>query len=139
MADPTPQTWKYGDKTSVEKYVALEDETISSTLIETALTAADAYIDSNIKKAGIPLPTTEYPSSIVQAATFYATATALQPFYTDEDENKKVNFYLSQADLFLENYITAILNELSISGNAPGNHPYSYSQDDVNPVYKFED
>lgn len=122
MADPA---YTYGDSTtvktqaSVETAVPIEGETegltIDDTLIETCLVRADAFIEGEIGKAGLPLPS-ETTSLLGASANDYAIARVLLAlFNNDEEKNEKVNDYFTQAQNTIDDYIEIELKKLKDS------------------------
>lgn len=130
----TTETPKYGDVQAVEQRVSIETttgegETVSEILIITTLVAADSWIDSELQKAQLNLPSAPYPGELVQAANFRSLWDLLTSlFNADEEENKKANSYLSQAEAFLMAYIQTQSDTLSLSGESGGINPYSNSK-----------
>lgn len=138
MADPEPdpepmQTWIYGNFSLAKTKVALERQDANNDLVVAGLLTADAYIETNLLEQRLELPdSANIPSAIVQAATMYAIGDAIMPpFNSGEEENKKVNFYMEQADKFLQSYIITELNKKAENGTADGPNPYSCSQSSI--------
>lgn len=122
----------YGDANAVTVRLSVESVTVESELITAALDAADAWIESNIKKNRLPLPPAGSSTIITQAATFYAVADTLEPFFNStEDENKKSEYYLERANELLNDYITAALDQQAINGTVNSVNPYSSSQSPI--------
>lgn len=119
----------YGDANGVIARVSVESVEIDSELVTAALDAADAWVDSNLTKNRLPLSSADGNNTITQAATFYAVADVLQPFFNStEDENKKSEYYLERANEFLDAFITAALDQEAINGTVNSVNPYSSSQ-----------
>ncbi len=143
MADPEPdpvpeKTWIYGDFGDVKLQINLEHNSAKDDVIVAVLKSADGYIETAILEAQLPLPDPEdFPKSIKYAAINYAIAFGLQPpFNSGEDENKKAEFYLNEADKFLTSYINLELKKLAENGTAIGPNPYSVSQTSL-PHHRF--
>lgn len=131
---------KYGNKEDISRYINLDDQDDPdkvSLLIDTALMAADVYVDSVFENEGIPLPIEQggtYPLTIIQAATFYAMATLLQSnvmFSSYDEENMKAPFYLAEAEKFINRYIGKKVNE----EYEDSINPYKVSKTKVNRNY----
>lgn len=119
----------YGDANGVVARVSVDEITVDSAIVIAALDAADAWIDSNLAKNRLNPSSAEGNSTITQAATFYAVADVLQPFFnSNEDENKKAEYYLDRANEFLDAFITAALDQEAINGTVNSVNPYSSSQ-----------
>jgi hypothetical protein len=130
--------FKYGNKEEAKSLIAVNfpataPEEKLNILLDTTLKLADTFIDSGIEDADLPaLSGGSYPSTIVDAATFYAAAVALQSLFSgNEDENKKPKFYLDEAERFLSRYISKKTRELLEEEN----NPYSVSQSPVDREY----
>ena len=118
----------YGSYEDVATIVNVETSSATEALINTSLTAADAFISSKLELNH--LPEDKSSTVLIQVGTYYAVAETLQAVFSGaEDANPKSDYYLQRAlDLF-EDYINAKSDELGL------NDPYSSSQSPLgNPM-----
>lgn len=121
-----PDTHKYGVRAAVEVRLGLLGQTPASDLISTALNSADVYVDNQLRKARLPVPTTApYIGDLVEAATLYAVAEALQPLFNlGEGYSQNVSYYLNRSRELLEDYIATEIETRMLEED----HPYSSSK-----------
>lgn len=132
---------KYGDKDEAKSLIAVNFPTGASEdklniLLDTGLSLADTFIDSGIEDADLPALTKgegeSYPQTIISSATLYATSISLQGLFSgNEDENKKPQLFMNEAERFLSRYISKKTRELLEEEN----NPYSVSQSPVDKEY----
>jgi hypothetical protein len=112
----------YGSFADVQTIVNVEiPNNATDALINSSLTAADAFISSKLELNHLVEDKTS--TVLVQVGTYYAVAETLQAVFSGaEDANPKSDYYLQRAlDLFTD-YIDAKSDELGL------NDPYSSSQ-----------
>jgi hypothetical protein len=128
-------TGYYGSYEGVKARLQVTGQPPEDALMLEALSGANAWVDINLGKHGLTVPS-QIPPAIKQAATHYATAEALQPlFNSNSDENTGVDFYMEQAQAMLTAYID---QELKKTQDAEAD-PYIVSQSHKSTRYSLEE
>ena len=127
LDEEEPDTHKYGIRDAVMVRLGMLGQSPSRDLVTTALNSADVHVDNQLRKARLTVPTqSPYDSALVEAATYYATAEALQPlFNASENYSENVEYYLNRCSDVLDVYIATEIETLLIGRG--DDHPYSHS------------
>ena len=81
----------------------------SDTLLATAIANSDAWIDANLKRNYVPIPTT-VPSALKTAAIYYAASDVLLSLYQGDELPVQYDVWFNKAQSLLDDYIDAYKN-----------------------------
>ena len=86
----------------------ISDE-VSETLFTTVISNSDAWIEANLKRNYVPLPTT-VPSALKTAAIYYAASDVLLSLYHGDELPVQYDVWFNKAQSLLDDYIDAYKN-----------------------------
>ena len=120
----------FGSVEVVKTTLSIDDgELPDDILVEESLKTANNKIETKLKEHSLIIPQSN--STLDSVANYYAVADSVAPmFSSNEDKNYKAEYYNTQADELLENYIKTALKELE-----QNNHPYSVSTTNNGSTY----
>lgn len=120
----------YCTNEDVESLFGDVSDTPTFEMVETARTNADAWIDINLKKHYIPIPTAEsIPSALKTAAIYYAASDVLIPLYHgDDDMPLQYDVWFNKAQLFLDTYIESYNNSEAEESDRIAHQPVKHSK-----------
>lgn len=87
----------------------ISDDASTETLT-TVLNNTTAWIESNLRKNYLPIPTTATPQALNTAAVYYGASDVILTLYHGEDMPIQFDVWFNKAQQLLENYIEAELN-----------------------------
>lgn len=119
----------YCTSEDVESLFGDVSDTPTSEMVETARNNADAWIDINLKKHYIPIPTAGgIPSALKTAAIYYAASDVLIPLYHgDDDMPIQYDVWFNKAQLFLDTYIESYNNSEAEESDLIAHQPVKHS------------
>ena len=79
---------------------------ISTEMFTTVINNADAWIDANLKRNYVPIPTT-IPSALKTAAIYYAASDILLSLYQGDELPVQYDVWFNKAQSLLDDYIEA--------------------------------
>lgn len=86
----------------------ISDDASTNTL-NTVLTNTTAWVDSNLRKNYLPIPTT-IPQALKTAAIYYGASDVILTLYHGEDMPIQFDVWFNKAEQLLKDYIEAELN-----------------------------
>ena len=110
MATEEPTyTGKYCDSDNVLALFEDISDTPSENLLEVVIDNTEAWIESNLKKHYVPLPT-EIPQTLKTVAIYYAASDILMSLYHGEEYQSLMDYWFNKAQDLLDDYVDAFLN-----------------------------
>lgn len=97
--------------TSIEVLALFEDisDTPSDTLLQVAIDNTEAWIESNLKRHYVPIPTT-IPQTLKTIAIYYASSDILMSLYHGENYQSLMDYWFNKAQDLLDGYVEAYIN-----------------------------
>lgn len=78
-------------------------------LLTVSINNTEAWIESNLKKHYVPIPTST-PQTLKTVAIYYASSDILMSLYHGEEYQSLMDYWFNKAQDLLEDYIEAYLN-----------------------------
>lgn len=102
-------TGKYTDSNSVlALFEDISDEP-SDALLTVAIDNTEAWIESNLKRHYVPIPT-DIPQTLKTIAIYYASSDILMSLYHGEEYQSLMDYWFEKAQDLLDAYIEEYLN-----------------------------
>lgn len=102
-------TGKYTDSNSVlALFEDISDEP-SDDLLTVAIDNTEAWIESNLKRHYVPIPT-DIPQTLKTIAIYYASSDILMSLYHGEEYQSLMDYWFNKAQDLLDAYIEEYLN-----------------------------
>ena len=102
-------TGKYTDSNSVlALFEDISDEP-SDALLTVAIDNTEAWIESNLKRHYVPIPT-DIPQTLKTIAIYYASSDILMSLYHGEEYKNLMDYWFEKAQDLLDAYIEEYLN-----------------------------
>ena len=102
-------TGKYTDSNSVlALFEDISDEP-SDALLTVAIDNTEAWIESNLKRHYVPIPT-DIPQTLKTIAIYYASSDILMSLYHGEEYQTLMDYWFNKAQDLLDAYIEEYLN-----------------------------
>ena len=102
-------TGKYTDSNSVlALFEDISDEP-SDALLTVAIDNTEAWIESNLKRHYVPIPT-DIPQTLKTIAIYYASSDILMSLYHGEEYKNLMDYWFNKAQDLLDAYIEEYLN-----------------------------
>ena len=102
-------TGKYTDSNSVlALFEDISDEP-SDALLSVAIDNTEAWIESNLKRHYVPIPT-DIPQTLKTIAIYYASSDILMSLYHGEDYENLMDYWFNKAQDLLNAYVEEYLN-----------------------------
>ena len=102
-------TGKYTDSNSVlALFEDISDEP-SDALLTVAIDNTEAWIESNLKRHYVPIPT-DIPQTLKTIAIYYASSDILMSLYHGEEYESLMDYWFNKAQDLLDAYIEEYLN-----------------------------
>lgn len=98
----------YCDKNEVNALFGDISDDISDEMFETVINNSSAWIESNLKKNYVPLPT-DHPQALKTAAIYYSASDILLSLYHGDDLPVQYDIWFQKAQDLLEAYINEYL------------------------------
>lgn len=110
MTTTTPAyTGKYCDSDSVLALFEDISDNPSEALLTVAIDNTEAWIESNLKRHYVPIPTT-IPQTLKTIAIYYASSDILMSLYHGEEYQSLMDYWFNKAQDLLDAYIEEYLN-----------------------------
>ena len=109
MSEDTTYQGKYCNETDVLALFGDISDTPSSDLIKVAIDNTEAWIESNIKRHYVPIPTT-IPQTLKTVAIYYAASDILMSLYHGEEYQSLMDYWFNKAQELLDAYIDDYLH-----------------------------
>ncbi len=109
MTDKITYEGKYCNSDKVSALLEDISDNPSESLLNVSIDNTEAWIESNLKKHFVPIPT-QIPQTLETVAIYYAASDILMSLYHGEDYESLMDFWFNKAQSLLEDYITAYLN-----------------------------
>ena len=124
-------TGKYTDSNSVlALFEDISDEP-SDALLTVAIDNTEAWIESNLKRHYVPIPT-DIPQTLKTIAIYYASSDILMSLYHGEEYKNLMDYWFNKATSLLEGYIEAYKAENNIDSNVGHRNALTYNERRVN-------
>lgn len=81
----------------------------SEALLNVSIDNTEAWIESNLKKHYVPIPTS-IPKTLKTVAIYYAASDILMSLYHGEEYQSLMDYWFNKAQELLEDYIDAFLH-----------------------------
>ena len=102
-------TGKYCDSADVLALFEDISDDPSRALLGVAIDNTEAWIESNLKRHYVPIPTS-IPQTLKTVAIYYASSDILMSLYHGEDYQNLMDYWFEKAQDLLDDYINAYLN-----------------------------
>lgn len=102
-------TGKYCNSTDVLALFEDISDDPSEALLTVAIDNTEAWIESNLKRHYVPIPTI-IPQTLKTIAIYYAASDILMSLYHGEEYQTLMDYWFNKAQDLLEDYIEAYLN-----------------------------
>ena len=111
--DPTPSepsyTGKYCDSDEVLALFEDISDDPSDNLLKVSIDNTEAWIESNLKRHYVPIPTS-IPQTLKTIAIYYAASDILMSLYHGEEYQSLMDYWFNKAQDLLDAYIEEYLN-----------------------------
>lgn len=107
--DETLITGKYCNSTDIEPLFGDISDDINTDLFTTVLGNTEAWIESNLKRHYVPIPTT-IPQALKTVAVYHGASDILLSLYHGEDLPVQFDVWFNKAQDLLDDYINEYLN-----------------------------
>ena len=119
-------TGKYTDSDSVlALFEDISDEP-SDALLTVAIDNTEAWIESNLKRHYVPIPT-DIPQTLKTIAIYYASSDILMSLYHGEEYQSLMDYWFEKAQDLLDAYIEEYLNSEATSEEKQNNQMVKHS------------
>lgn len=119
-------TGKYTDSNSVlALFEDISDEP-SDALLTVAIDNTEAWIESNLKRHYVPIPT-DIPQTLKTIAIYYASSDILMSLYHGEEYQSLMDYWFEKAQDLLDAYIEEYLNSEATSEEKQNNQMVKHS------------
>ena len=126
--EPTPvYTGKYCDSDDVLALFEDISDDPSTALLTVAIDNTEAWIESNLKRHYVPIPT-DIPQTLKTIAIYYASSDILMSLYHGEDYQSLMDYWFNKAQDLLDDYINAYLNSDASEEEKEENQMVAHSQ-----------
>ena len=128
--NPTTQYCSIEDVNSM--FGDISDE-VSTEMFNTAINNSTAWIESNLKRNYVPIPTT-HPQALKTVAVYHSASDILLSLYHGDDLPIQYDVWFNKAQSLLDDYIDSYLNseateeELTAHQMVKHSHAQTYSQ-----------
>lgn len=109
MADEPLYEGKYCDSDSVLALFEDISDDPSEALLKVAIDNTEAWIESNLKRHYVPIPTS-IPQTLKTIAIYYAASDILMSLYHGEEYQSLMDYWFNKAQDLLDAYIDEYLN-----------------------------
>lgn len=109
MTDEPAYTGKYCNSDDVLALFEDISDDPSSSLLKVAIDNTEAWIESNLKRHYVPIPTS-IPQTLKTIAIYYASSDILMSLYHGEEYQSLMDYWFNKAQDLLDDYIDAYLN-----------------------------
>ena len=129
----TTYTGKYCDSDSVLALFEDISDNPSEALLTVAIDNTEAWIESNLKRHYVPIPTT-IPLTLKTIAIYYASSDILMSLYHGEEYQSLMDYWFNKAQDLLDAYVEEYLNseaeedELVAHQMVKHSHSQTYNQ-----------
>ena len=129
----TTYTGKYYDSDSVLALFEDISDNPSEALLTVAIDNTEAWIESNLKRHYVPIPTT-IPQTLKTIAIYYASSDILMSLYHGEEYQSLMDYWFNKAQDLLDAYVEEYLNseaeedELVAHQMVKHSHSQTYNQ-----------
>jgi hypothetical protein len=109
MTDEPLYTGKYCNSNDVLALFEDISDDPSEDLLQVSIDNTEAWIESNLKRHYVPIPTS-IPQTLKTIAIYYAASDILMSLYHGEDYQNLMDYWFTKAQDLLEDYIESYLN-----------------------------
>ena len=109
MTEDPAYTGKYCDSDNVLALFEDISDDPSTNLLTVAIDNTEAWIESNLKRHYVPIPTT-IPQTLKTIAIYYAASDILMSLYHGEEYQSLMDYWFNKAQDLLDAYIDEYLN-----------------------------
>lgn len=109
LEDEPVYTGKYCNSNNVLALFGDISDDPSNGLLEVAIDNTEAWINSNLKRHYIPIPT-DIPKTLKTIAIYYASSDILMSLYHGEEYQSLMDYWFNKAQDLLDAYIDEYLN-----------------------------
>ena len=109
MTDEPAYTGKYCNSDDVLALFGDISDDPSTDLLRVSIDNTKAWIESNLKRHYVPIPTT-IPDTLKTIAIYYASSDILMSLYHGEEYQSLMDYWFNKAQDLLDDYIDAYLN-----------------------------
>ena len=109
MTDEPAYTGKYCNSDDVLALFEDISDDPSTNLLKVAIDNTEAWIESNLKRHYVPIPTS-IPQTLKTIAIYYASSDILMSLYHGEEYQSLMDYWFNKAQDLLDDYIDAYLN-----------------------------
>lgn len=99
----------------------------STNLLTVAIDNTEAWIESNLKRNYVPLPTS-IPQTLKTIAIYYASSDILMSLYHGEEYKDLMDYWFNKAQSLLDDYIEAYLNSEAEEADLIQHQPVKHSK-----------
>lgn len=100
---------KYCNSTDVLALFEDISDNPSENLLRVAISNTEAWIESNLKRHYVPIPST-IPQTLQTVAIYYASSDILMSLYHGEEYQTLMDYWFNKAQGLLNDYVDAYLN-----------------------------
>ena len=109
MTDEPAYTGKYCDSDDVLALFEDISDDPSNNLLKVAIDNTEAWIEANLKRHYVPIPT-DVPQALKTVAIYYASSDILMSLYHGEAYQSLMDYWFNKAQDLLDAYIDEYLN-----------------------------
>ena len=109
MTDEAIYTGKYCNSDNVLALFEDISDDPSEALLQVSIDNTEAWIESNLKRHYVPIPTS-IPQTLKTIAIYYAASDILMSLYHGEEYQSLMDYWFTKAQDLLEDYIESYLN-----------------------------
>ncbi len=109
MTDEAIYTGKYCNSDNVLALFEDISDDPSEALLQVSIDNTEAWIESNLKRHYVPIPTS-IPQTLKTIAIYYAASDILMSLYHGEDYQNLMDYWFTKAQDLIEDYIESYLN-----------------------------
>lgn len=107
--DQPVHSGKYCDSTDVLALFGDISDDPSEDLLMVSIDNTEAWIESNLKRHYVPIPT-DIPQTLKTVAIYYAASDILMSLYHGEEYQSLMDYWFNKAQELLDGYVDAYLN-----------------------------
>lgn len=100
---------------------------VSTEMFETAINNSTAWIDANLKRNFVPIPTTN-PDALRTVAIYHSASDILLSLYHGDEMPVQYDVWFNKAQSLLDDYITAYNNSEAEESDLVSHQPVAHSK-----------
>ena len=124
---PTPPSGKYCSSTDIVALFGDISDDVTDDLFTTVLGNTEAWIESNLKRNYVPIPTT-IPQALKTVAIYHGASDIILSLYHGEDLPVQYDVWFNKAQSLLDDYIWDYLNSDATEDEQSLAHIGGYSE-----------